>query len=294
MEATCREQCAVYSEILDREAHGGRAGVLICGAYGMGNAGDEAILDAITAEMRSIDPLMPITVLSRDPEGAEKRLDVDAIHTFNVPGFLRVMRRRTLYINGGGSLIQDVTSRRSLWFYLFTLRAARRCGCRVMMYGCGIGPVRRPGGVRSTRRTLNSCVNIITLREPDSMEELHRFGVEGPELILASDPALTLSPAPAEEIDAEFNSAGADPEGKYICFALRRWPGFEEKAPAFAAAARYAHEKYGLTPAFVSINHKSDGEAAAAVASLMDGVSAYSFPGRCPPPLPSASCRAWR
>ncbi|HIQ77655.1 MAG TPA: polysaccharide pyruvyl transferase CsaB [Candidatus Scatomorpha intestinavium] len=284
MEATCREQCAVYREILDREAHGSRAGVLICGAYGMGNAGDEAILDAITAEMRSIDPLMPITVLSRDPEGAEKRLDVDAIHTFNVPGFLRVMRRRTLYINGGGSLIQDVTSRRSLWFYLFTLRAARRCGCRVMMYGCGIGPVRRPGGVRSTRRTLNSCVDIITLREPDSMEELHRFGVEGPELILASDPALTLSPAPAEEIDAEFNSAGADPEGKYICFALRRWPGFEEKAPAFAAAARYAHEKYGLTPAFVSINHKSDGEAAAAVASLMDGVERVFIPG----PLPSA------
>ena len=32
------------------------------------------------------------------------------------------------------------------------------------------------------------------------MEELHRFGVEGPELILASDPALTLSPAPAEEL----------------------------------------------------------------------------------------------
>ena len=85
MEATCREQRAVYEEILSREANGGRAGVLICGAYGMGNAGDEAILDAITAEMRSIDPLMPITVLSRDPEGAEARLDVDAIHTFNVP-----------------------------------------------------------------------------------------------------------------------------------------------------------------------------------------------------------------
>ena len=284
MEATCREQRAVYEEILSREANGGRAGVLICGAYGMGNAGDEAILDAITAEMRSIDPLMPITVLSRDPEGAEARLDVDAIHTFNVPGFLRAMRRRTLYINGGGSLIQDVTSRRSLWFYLFTLRAARRCGCRVMMYGCGIGPVRRPGGVKSTRRTISSCVDIVTLREPDSMEELHRFGVQGPELILASDPALTLSPAPAEEIDAEFKSAGTDPRGKYICFALRRWPGFEQKAADFAAAARHAYEKYGLTPAFVSINHKSDGEAAATVAALLGDVPRVFIPG----PLPSA------
>ena len=253
------------------------------GAYGMGNAGDEAILDAITAELRSIDPLMPITVLSRDPEGAERRLDVDALHTFNVPGFLRAMRRRVLYINGGGSLIQDVTSRRSLWFYLFTLRSARAMGCRVMMYGCGIGPVKRPGGVRSTRRTISSCVDIITLREPDSMEELRRFGVEGPEMILSSDPALTLSPAPAEEIDAAFNSAGAEAQGRYICFALRSWPGFEEKAPAIAAAARYAHERYGLTPAFVSINHRSDGEAAGIVAASLEGVPHVLIPG----PMPS-------
>ena len=283
MEATCREQCAVYEEILSRESNGGRSGVLVCGAYGMGNAGDEAILDAITAELRSIDPLMPITVLSRDPEGAERRLDVDALHTFNVPGFLRVMRRRVLYINGGGSLIQDVTSRRSLWFYLFTLRAAKAMGCRVMMYGCGIGPVNRPGGVRSTRRTISSCVDIVTLREPDSMEELHRFGVEGPELILASDPALTLSPAPAEEIDAAFRRAGAAPDGRYICFALRMWPGFEEKAAAIATAARYAYAKYGLTPAFVSINHRGDGEAAAVVASSLEGVPYVTIPG----PMPS-------
>ena len=102
------------------------------------------------------------------------------------------------------------------------------------------------------------------------MEELHRFGVQGPELILASDPGAHPSPpAPAEEIDAEFASAGADPRGKYICFALRRWPGFEQKAADFAAAARHAYEKYGLTPAFVSINHKSDGEAAATVAALL-------------------------
>lgn len=108
------------------------------------------------------------------------------------------MRRSALYVNGGGSLIQDVTSRRSLWYYLFTLRAAKRLGCKVMMYGCGIGPVTRPGGVKRTRKTLNSCVDAITLREPDSIEELRRFGVTQPEIILASDPALTLPAAPAE------------------------------------------------------------------------------------------------
>lgn len=87
---------------------------------------------------------MPITVMSRDPAGAAARVDCAAVHTFNFPGFMHAMRRSALYVNGGGSLIQDVTSRRSLWYYLFTLRAAKRLGCKVMMYGCGIGPVTRP------------------------------------------------------------------------------------------------------------------------------------------------------
>ena len=101
-----------------------RAGVLICGAYGMSNAGDEAVLDALLAEMRSIDPLMPVTVLSRTPAETREKHGVNAIHMFNVPAFLRVMRRSKLYVNGGGSLIQDVTSSRSLWYYLYTFAAA--------------------------------------------------------------------------------------------------------------------------------------------------------------------------
>ena len=283
VEATCREQKAVYEEILDREAHG-RSGVVVCGAYGMGNSGDEAILDAIVAELRSIDPLMPVTVMTRDPAGASARLGLTAVHTFNFPRFLAVMRRRALYLNGGGSLIQDVTSRRSLWYYLFTLRAAKRLGCKVMMYGCGIGPVKRPGGVAKTRKVLNSCVDAITLREPDSIEELARFGVTEPEIILASDPALTLPAAPAEEVDAALRAVGADPDGKYICFALRLWPGFDKKAGVFAAAAAHAWEKYGLTAVFLPINHLDDGEAAAQVAAKLGNVPHVLLPG----PLSSA------
>ena len=278
VEATCREQRAVYEEILEREARG-RSGVVICGAYGMGNSGDEAILDAIVAEMRAIDPLMPLTVMTRDPAGASARLGLTAVHTFNFPRFLAVMRRRALYINGGGSLIQDVTSRRSLWYFLFTLRAAKRLGCKVMMLGCGIGPVKRPGGVERTRRVLNSCVDAITLREPDSIEELARFGVTKPEIILASDPALTLPSAPAEEVDTALEAAGAAPEGKYICFALRLWPGFGEKAGVFAAAARHAHEAYGLTPVFLPINHLDDGQAAALVAEKLGDTPHVLLPG---------------
>ncbi|MEG2008483.1 MAG: polysaccharide pyruvyl transferase CsaB [Oscillospiraceae bacterium] len=262
-----------------------RSGVVVCGAYGMGNAGDEAILQAILGELRGIDPAMPITVMTRDPQGAAALLGVKTLHTLDVFGFLRAVRHAALYVNGGGSLIQDVTSRRSLWYYLFTLRAAKRAGCRVMMYGCGIGPVLYKGDIRRARSALNRYVDIITLREPDSLEELRSFGVTKPELILASDPALTLPAAPEAEVDALLRDFDAEPSGKYICFALRRWPGFNEKAAAFATAAVYASEKYGLTPLFVSINHMNDGDAAERVISLLGETPFRSLPGPLPPEL---------
>ena len=116
---------------------------MICGAYGRGNVGDDAILEAILREMRSIDPDMPVTVLSKNPMATRLSYRVQAVGRMNVPAWMRAMRHAKLYINGGGSLIQDVTSRRSLWFYLHNIQAAHRAGCRVQMYGCGIGPVLR-------------------------------------------------------------------------------------------------------------------------------------------------------
>ena len=244
-----------------------RSGVLICGAYGQGNAGDEAVLRAIVGQMRAIDPNMPITVMTRTPEKTAADHGVHTLHSFDMIGFIRAASSAELFLNGGGSLIQDVTSRRSLWYYLFTLRTARALGCKVIMYGCGIGPVNHSGDRKMTRRILNKTVDIITLREDASLAELHALGVEAPEIVLSADPALTLEPAAAGEVDAEFLRRGMDPKGKYICFALRDWDGFEEKTVCFRQAAEYAYEKYALTPLFVSINHVSDGEASARATS---------------------------
>ena len=69
IQKTVDTQLEIYRSILRRHHRPQRArdGVVICGAYGRGNAGDDAILEAILQEMRSIDQDMPITVLSKDP-----------------------------------------------------------------------------------------------------------------------------------------------------------------------------------------------------------------------------------
>ena len=257
---TVDTQLHIYREILRRHRRpaAARDGVVICGAYGRGNAGDDAILEAILQEMRAIDPDMPMTVLSKDPKSTRLTYRVRAIHRSNLPAWLMAMHQAKLYINGGGSLIQDVTSRRSLWFYLHNISAAKRAGCKVQMYGCGIGPVTRDSHRRLAAKILNRYVDVITLREPDSLAELRAMGVTEPEILLTADPALTLSKAPEDEIDSVLLRAGIPPHGKYICFALRRWKGFEEKAPLFGAAAEYAYRTYDLTPVFAAVEKHLD------------------------------------
>ena len=260
IQKTVDTQLHIYREIIRRHSrpNADRDGVVICGAYGRGNAGDDAILEAILQEMRSIDPDMPVLVLSKDPKSTRLAYRVQAVHRSNFPAWLRAMRRAKLYINGGGSLIQDVTSRRSLWFYLHNISAAKKAGCKVQMYGCGIGPVTRENHRRLAARVLNANVDVITLREPDSREELRLMGVTKPEILLTADPALTLRRASDDEIDSVMLRAGIPPHGKYICFALRQWKGFEEKAPLFGAAAQYAYDTYGLTPVFTAVEKHLD------------------------------------
>ena len=260
IQKTVATQLQIYESILRRHRRpaAARDGVVICGAYGRGNAGDDAILEAILQEMRSIDQDMPITVLSKDPKSTRLTYRVRAVHRSNLLAWHTAMSSSRLYINGGGSLIQDVTSRRSLWFYLANIRAAKRAGCRVQMYGCGIGPVIRESHRRLTARIINQSVDAITLREPDSLEELRSIGVTTPEILLTADPALTLPRAPEDETDSLLLRSGIPPHGNYLCFALRRWKGFEEKAPLFRAAAEYAYRTYGLTPVFLAAEKHQD------------------------------------
>ena len=259
LDMTVNTQLGIYREILaDQQAKSGRKGALICGAYGLGNSGDDAILQAILQQVRTLVPNEDITVLSRNPKETAAAHGVRALHMFNLPGFLRAARRAALYINGGGNLIQDVTSRRSLWYYLYTLWAAKRKGCKVLMYGCGIGPIVHKENISLTRKILNRNVDVITLRDPDSRKDLEEAGITGPEILLTADPALCLPRASDADIDAVLQQAGIPLEGRYLCFALRQWKGFAEKAPLFTAAARYAYEKHGLTPVFLSVEHRQD------------------------------------
>ncbi|MBR1846078.1 MAG: polysaccharide pyruvyl transferase CsaB [Oscillospiraceae bacterium] len=166
------------------------AKILIAGYYGFGNLGDELLLKAIVQEIRQTDPEGEITVLSARPAETGREFGVRTIHRTEPLGLLRGLRRCSLLLFGGGTLLQDATSRRSLGYYLSLLSLARHMGKPVMLYAQGIGPLLHPGDQRRVARALEQ-VQTITLRDRDSELLLRKMGVKKPALITA-DPVLGL------------------------------------------------------------------------------------------------------
>lgn len=273
-EATVKTQQEIYDTILRRYQRGRsstRDGVLICGAYGKGNMGDETILESILQQLRSRDPDLPICVMSKAPRRTARIANVRSVYTFSYGNLRREMRRARLFISGGGSLIQDATSTRSLLFYLYSIRKAKRCGCKVMMYGCGIGPVSGKCNRRWAAGVIDRYVDLAALRDPDSARELKNMGVSRPRIKVTADPALLQSVSEDRKrvYETYRKQAGLEKDGKYCLFALRPWGTAERKAAAFAASAEYVYRRYGLTPVFFQLEPNKDRKITEAVAELV-------------------------
>ncbi len=245
-----------------------RRGVIISGAHGMGNIGDEAALSGILSDLRSLDPSMPICVLSRNPKETAAKHAVESLHSFNLPALWKALRSCALFISGGGTLIQDISSTRSLLYYLFCLRLAKKRGCSVMMYGCGIGPLRKKANRKKAARIINSSVDAITLREEESRETLRSLGISSPEIVSATDPALFIEDINQSYLRSLMQKCGLEEGENYICFCLRPWGDFPRKAELFSRASDYAYEKHGLKSVFLPMNAQEDSAFAAKVAEL--------------------------
>ena len=271
IDATVGKQLEIYETILRRTAMPKKKkyGVLICGAYGKGNAGDDAILKAILAQLKAVDRDMPIHVMSHDPAQTRLCYHVGSVHVFDPFAFWPLMRRSKLFVSGGGSLIQNETSTRSLNYYLTTIRMAHAAGCRVMMYGCGIGPVTGSGSRRTTARVLDRCVDEITLREDLSRQDLAAMGVTKPRITVTADPALLLRPASAGAVDSYFLSNDLDPAGQYAMFVLRPWKNLDAHLQAIVETANYVNQKYGLTPVFAALEPTRDLETNRRAAAML-------------------------
>lgn len=214
IDRTAAKTAAVLSDTV-REA---RPGILICGYYGAGNAGDDASLAAVAGRLAAHDPAARLTATVRGRRGGIPA-GVRTVRTLRE--IKKELKKSRLLVFGGGSLLQDATSLRSLIFYAWVLRTAERTGCPSVIWG-GVGPLTtrtaRRIAARAVRRT-----DAVYARDSAAAAEFLSLGAR--RVIPARDPAADTKP---EDIPPELEKSL--PRGRYIAFfprgiaALRR-PG---------------------------------------------------------------------
>jgi len=217
--------------------------VLISGYYGSGNLGDEAVLAGLLGELRRQAPEWRVTVLSGDVRRTEQQHGVAAVPRWPVGAVAEAVGRADLVVSGGGGLLQDATSLRSLLYYAGVLWLARQRGKRTAIVAQSIGPLRTRVGRWLARQAAERAA-LVTVRDEPSARLLREIGVSRPVEVTA-DPAFLVEPAEGQE------RAG-------IGLALREWPGGEEALAALIQGVRRWLESRGETAALFPFHSPRD------------------------------------
>jgi polysaccharide pyruvyl transferase CsaB len=168
--------------------------VILCGYYGYGNGGDEALLATLLQMLpKHVSPV----VLSGNPAFTESLHGVPACDRRKPLAVLKLLRTSQAFIWGGGSLIQDSTSALSPWYYCALLIVARLMGLKTIAWAQGIGPLKRPQTQWIARQAFRRCDGI-SVRDGGSMAWVEHWRCTA---INAPDPVWALAASPTSAAD---------------------------------------------------------------------------------------------
>lgn len=255
--------------------------ILISGYYGFSNAGDEAMLTAIVTGLRAQDPAVDLTVLSGHPALTEKIHQVKSIHRFNLPGILRAMKDTDLLLSGGGSLLQNVTSQVSLFYYLFIIGLAALFGKKIMLFAQGIGPIRGSFARRLTRLVCSKA-DLITVRDDGSLNDLKNMGFAERDVHVTSDAVFSLPEGRQDAGRKMLEKMGLDLSRPVAGFALRHWKGENRYIREFARAADGLKKKYNAQILFIPLQFPADKDLSQSVREAMQEKNdVFILPEKC-------------
>lgn len=187
--------------------------ILLAGYYGFGNLGDEAILEMFLDIFENSSNINNVTVLSGNSEETKKRYNVDAIDRYDIFGVISNLKKSDALVFGGGSLLQDVTSKRSLFYYLSIISIAKIFRKKVVLLSQGIGPIVHKENYKKLSKVLRK-VDIITVRDYRSVEILESMNIDKNKIRFSADPVININ----HNINNFSNS-----DKKKVCFSLRNW-----------------------------------------------------------------------
>lgn len=189
----------------------------ISGSYGGLNLGDEAILQAIIAQLRAVVSC-EITVFSRDAKDTAARHKVEKsipVRDLSRDEVRPEVAGLDLLILGGGGILYDGAAA----VYLREVTLAQEHHVPVLVYAVSAGPLHDAASRTLVRDTLGR-VDAVTVRERRAQQLLEEVGVR--DIEVTADPAFLLEaePLPAETLKRE----GLNENRRLIGFSVRE-PG---------------------------------------------------------------------
>lgn len=242
--------------------------IVLSGYYGFDNAGDEALLSAITSSVKNLAPDAEFVVFSGSPEKTAFLHGVKAVYYMSPLKVFKELMTADLLISGGGSIFQDVTSTRSLFYYISVVALAKILRTPVMFYAQGVGPINKSIS-KGLMRLVANRVDFITVRDDESGELLTSLGVTKPPRRTTADPVFSLKAEASDldKVDRLLNDLNLK-DAPLIGVAVRKWEGLGAYQPELA---RLLDDlvKGGYKVIFIPFAYPQDIGEAEIVANLM-------------------------
>ena len=246
-------------------------GVLLCGYYGFGNVGDDALLRASIARATCEFEGVKISALTKNGKRDENKFSVKCVCRSSPIAVISSLMSCRYFVLGGGTLLQDSTSLRSLVYYFSILRAANLLGARCYMWGNGIGELSHNLSRKIARRTLCNCkyIGVRDARSEQTARELLPSG----KICADKDLACSVLPCTEGRADAILQKLfGHQSVPRFIIIALK------QKMSRRLLEAIADAKKRGIACVFVVMHRGEDLDASRAWSKCLGG---YLLDGIC-------------
>ena len=251
------QDCVLAYDVAHRQNRQKQYHVILSGYYGFNNSGDEAILLSMHKNIQNLGENINITVLSNRPDETRVKYGVQVVYRFSICEVMKALRSCDVLLSGGGSLLQDSTSTRSLMYYLSIIVAAKLMRKKVMLYANGIGPVSKNLNRRIVKLVVNKA-DLITLREESSYHELKSMGVDDKKCFVTADPVFTMGDISHDKAICLLKEAKIPLDKPLVGVSVRNWKDMEHFIPKFAKLCDDIVKNYNRTIVFIVMQIPND------------------------------------
>lgn len=230
---------------------------VVAGYYGYSNSGDDALLTSICDDLIAENDHNRITILTQTPDRHGTHPQIETVYRFDMLKVFGAIGRGDILIMGGGSLLQDETSTKSLWYYLSLIGSATMMKKRCMLYANGVGPIENAFNRRLTTRVVNK-IAVITLREAMSYKALEAMKVTGPHVEVTADPVFHLDMTGEGAHIEGLYPEGFDRRKPYCVAIFRQWKGSDHFIHEVARVCDHVTRHHGMQVLFVPMHFPVD------------------------------------